>query len=103
MITILFISHVVVVYLQVVTNIAMVQFCSTQVIGDTLVVFIVKDKSLENLKPVSDSTNAFNEETDRTALRDIVIKKIRSCLPSHYIPDHVIQIDSLPITKHGMC
>ena len=81
----------------------MAQFCSTQIIGDTLVVFIVKDKSLGNLKPVSDSTNAFIEETDRTALRDIVIKKIRSSLPGHYIPDDVIQIDSLPITKHGMC
>ena len=81
----------------------MVQFCSTQVIDDTLVVFIVKDKSSENLKPVSDSTNALNDETDRTALRDIVIKKIRSSLPDHFIPDYVIQINSLHITKHGMC
>ena len=92
-----------IVYLQVVTDIAVVQICSTQVIGDTLVVFIVKDKCFDDLGAVSDNIITFNEGADRTALRDIVIKKIRSSLPGHYIPDHVIQIDSLPITKHGMC
>ena len=89
--------------MQVVTDIAMVQLCSTQVIDDTLVVFIVKDKCLEDLGAASGSNTAFNEEIDRTELRDMVIKKIRSSLPDHYIPDHVIQIDNLPITKHGTC
>ena len=100
-----------IVYLQVVTDIALVQVCSTQVIDDFLVVFIVIDKSLEDLGAASDTTTNLNKETartdlseaGRTDLRDIVVQKIRSSLPDHYSPDHVIQINSLPITKHGMC
>ena len=88
--------------LQVVKEISSIRCCNTQLIDGALVLFIVLDSSIEDLSEVTESAFITDEETDsQVLLKNFVIQKIRSNLPGHYVPDHVLQVENLPITKHG--
>ena len=88
--------------LQVVKEISSIRCCITQLIDGALVLFIVLDSSIKDLSALTESAFITDEEADsQVLLKSFVTQKIRSNLPGHYVPDHVLQVENLPITKHG--
>ena len=58
---------------------------------------------IDHLNPANDP-NILPENArfdNKSTIKTAVIDRIRCQLPSHYTPDDVVVIDSLPVTKHG--
>ena len=87
--------------LQVIRGLEFVRCCTTQLIDNSLVVFIVTDLPTSQLESIDDSFMRERNREETTTIKTAVIDRIRCQLPSHYTPDDVVVIDNLPVTKHG--
>ena len=61
-------------------------------------VFIVINQSRDDHSSMGDTNREIRKEE---GIKKIVTDKIRSHLPGHYVPDNIVEITNLPITKHG--
>ena len=88
--------------LQLMRELEFIRCCTTQLIDNRLVLFLVTD--LPTTQSHSSDDHILSESTgvdNVSIIKKAVIDRIRCQLPSHYTPDDVVVIENLPVTKHG--